>query len=131
MTQLALPLKAMQALDIEQVRRQPSMTKAIALTVAIGGFQNDKDFCRRISIDPAVWARIKNGEAHFPQDRYEDLFDECGNEAPLIWLADRRGYSLTPLESEMERRERIQRERAEKLEAENALLKGLLVGKAV
>jgi hypothetical protein len=50
---------------------------------------------------------------------------------PLIWLADRRGYSLTPLESEMERRERIQRERAEKLEAENALLKGLLVGKAV
>jgi hypothetical protein len=65
------------------------------------------------------------------RDCLNDNRDERFDPEQLIWLADRRGYSLTPLESEMERRERIQRERAEKLEAENALLKGLLVGKAV
>lgn len=116
-------------LDVEQIRRQPTMGKAIILCADLGGFENDKDFCRNISIDPATWARIKSGEANFPHEKYPELFDRCGNEAPLIWLADRRGYSLTPLESEMEKRLRIEREGREKAEAENRLLKGLLVGR--
>jgi hypothetical protein len=131
MTQLSLPLKPMQSVDIDQIRRQPSMTKAIELCVALGGFDNDKDFCRQLAVDPAVWARIKHGDAHFPHDRFQQLFDACANEAPLHWLADRRGYSLTPLESEMERRLRVEQEARAKAEAENVMLKGLLIGRSV
>lgn len=122
---LKLPRKP-QAVDIEAVRRQPSMTKAIVLCADLAGFVNDKDLCRSLEIDPAVWARIKTNQACFPQEKLMDLMDQAGNEVPLIWLADRRGYALQPLESELEKRLRLERERAERLESENALLRGLI-----
>lgn len=121
----------MQEVDLEAVRRQPSMTRALMLCSDLGGFENDKDFCRHLDLDPSVWTRIKSGDANFPHDRYETLFDACGNETPLIWLADRRGYLLTPKESELERRLRLEKERADGLAKENGLLKGLITGKAV
>jgi hypothetical protein len=125
--QLSLPLpRKPQVVDIETVRRQPSMTKAIVLCTDLGGFINDKDLCRSLDIDPAVWTRVKGGQAHFPQDKYLDLFERAGNEVPLIWLADRRGYMLTPKESELERRLRVEREERARLEGENALLRGLI-----
>lgn len=93
MKQERLPLpREMQALDLATVRRQPSMSKALVLCADLGGFVNDKDFCAEMGIDQSVWARIKDGERCFPQDLYERLFEVCGNEAPLMWLADRRGY---------------------------------------
>lgn len=125
---LALPRKG-QEIDIELVRRQPTMTRAIVLCADAAGFKNDKDLCRVIDVDPAVWARIKNGQAHFPQDRYEQLMNECGNDAPLIWLADRRGFILTPKETEMERRVRVADERALALENENRILREVLNGR--
>jgi hypothetical protein len=50
--------------------------------------------------------------------------DLCGNEAPLMWLVDARGYELTSLhkrESETERENRLLRE-------ENAALRRVLQG---
>ena len=122
---LRLPRKP-QSVDIEAIRRQPTLTKAIVLCADMVGFVNDKDLCRSLDIDTAVWARIKNGQAHFPHDKLLDLFDESGNEAPLIWLADRRGYELTPKESELQRRLRVEKEERERLERENELLRGLI-----
>lgn len=126
---LALPRRPI-TVDIEAVRRQPSMTKAIVLCASLAGLQNDKDQARALGIDATTWSLIQKGERAFPHDKYETLFDEFGNEAPLIWLADRRGYVLTPKESELERRLRAEREARERAEAENALLRGLITGKA-
>lgn len=117
-------------LDVEQVRRQPSMTKAIVLCADLGGFDNDKDFCRQMGMDQGVWSQVQTGSRYFPHDKYEQLFDVCGNEAPLLWLADRRGYGLVHLETELERQLRVEREARANVEAENKLLKGLLVGRA-
>lgn len=122
---LKLPRKS-QGVDIEAVRRQPTLTKAIVLCVDLAGFVNDKDLCRALDLDPAVWARIKNGQACFPQEKLNDLMDEAGNEVPLIWLADRRGYLLTPKESYLEKRLRLERETNERLEHENKLLRELI-----
>lgn len=33
-----------------------------------------------------------------------DCMDMCGNEAPLMWLANHRGYGLVVLQSEAEKR---------------------------
>lgn len=130
MKQGELPLaRPVQEIDVEAVRRQPSMTRAISLCMDLGGFENDKDFCRAMGLDQSTWARIKDAERCFPQDLYERLFDACANEAPLIWLADRRGYLLTPKESEMQRRLRLEHEAREKAESENRMLKGLLSGR--
>lgn len=79
---LALPAEPKQ-IDLATIQRQPSMTAAIALCVSLGGFDNDKDFCRRFGLDPGTWARIKSGDAHFPHDRLGELFSVCGNDVPL------------------------------------------------
>ena len=125
--QLALPLpRKPVAIDTAIVSRQPSLTKAIVLCAELAALENDKDQARVLGIDATTWSLIKDGKRAFPQDRYEQMFDEFGNEAPLIWLADRRGYVLTPKESELERRLRLEREANERLEAENKLLRGLI-----
>jgi hypothetical protein len=127
-----LPLpREMQVIEMPTVQRLPSMTKALVLCADMGGFENDKEFCREIDIDPAVWSQIQAGVRYFPQDKYERLFEACANEVPLMWLADRRGYVLTPKETEMERRLRITQEALAKEKERSALLAGLLQGRAV
>jgi len=56
-----------------------------------------------LGIDAGHWTRISKGEAHFPQEKLNALMDFCGNEVPLIWLADRRGYELKPLMTSLEK----------------------------
>lgn len=120
---LALPRKV--EVDSAVICRQPSMTRAIVLCAELAGLENDKDQARAIDVDATTWSLIRDGKRAFPHDKYESMFDEFGNEAPLIWLADRRGYVLTPKESELERRLRQEREVREKVEAENRILRDI------
>lgn len=115
--------------DPALVHRQKSMLAAIALCMQAAGLQ-DKEVYLALNIDAGHWSRIVKGDAHFPLDRLGPLMDLCGNEAPLMWLAHSRDYSLRPLESEMQRRAREAEEALAKAEAENKLLRGLLVGRA-
>lgn len=130
MDQTALPLASeMAAVDVTLVRRQPTFTASLILCQTLGG-REDKELCGKHGIvgDPATWSRIKTGSNNFPQDRLLDFMDACGNEAPLVWLADRRGYELVRLESELERLLRKSHEANDRLTAENELLKGLVRG---
>ena len=128
---LTLP-KQPQEVDHAAIVRQPSMTKAIVLCVDIAGFVNDKDLCRSIDLDPAVWARIKSGQANFPHDRLAELMDEAGNEVPLMWLLYKRGYDLHSLrkrESETEQQLRIEREARMEDEKKLAYAESILKGR--
>lgn len=130
--QLKLGMKPeMMQVDDQVIAAQPSMTKALMLCQQLSGLDDQQFVGGRSGIvgHLSQWSRIKTGQHHFPQDRLGDYMDLCGNEAPLQWLARSRGYLLTPLESEMERRLRLERERVEKLQAENALLQNLLMGR--
>lgn len=127
--QIDLPIRpAMQRLDVAMVARQPNLTAAILLCQQISGL-DDKELCKALGLDAGQWSRVKTGQAHFPQERMTKLMDVCGNEAPLLWLANRRGYELRELETEWQRRERIARREREKLEEENRLLRSLLIGR--
>lgn len=131
-SQLELSIKpVMQEVDAATVARQPTFTGAILLAQTLSGIE-DKELCGKGGVinDTATWSRIKGGSNFFPQDNLCRFMDAVGNEAPLIWLANRRGYALIPLETEMERRLRAEQEKADKLEQENALLRNLLVGRA-
>lgn len=85
------------------VIRQPSMAQAIALCVQVSGLE-DKEVYLSLGIDAGHWTRIMKGDAHFPVNKLGDLMDLCGNEAPLIWLSNSRGYGLVMLKTEAERR---------------------------
>lgn len=48
-----------------------------------------------LDIQKSHWSKILNGQgAHFPTDKFDALADLTGNEVPLQWWADRRGYEL-------------------------------------
>lgn len=108
------------AVPLELVRRQPTMTSAIALCVQLSGLE-DKEVYLSLDIDPGHWSRIMKGDAHFPVNKLSLLMDLCGNEAPLIWMVHHRGYdvpSLRKRESETEMRLRLAEERIAELERE-------------
>ncbi|MCG7945832.1 MAG: hypothetical protein N0C84_05740 [Candidatus Thiodiazotropha taylori] len=113
--QIDLPLaRDMQPVDIEVIRKQPSLSAAIKLCISLSGFDSEKQIYMTLGIDAGHWTRISKGDAHFPQDKLEPLMDLCGNEVPLIWLANRRGYELKQLQSEVEKE--LEKERREKEE---------------
>ncbi|MFD2271382.1 hypothetical protein ACFS07_10280 [Undibacterium arcticum] len=58
------------------------------------------------------------------------MMNLCGNEAPLAWLANSRGYELKLLKSEAERRVEVEHNARMKAEDENRLLRSLLMSKS-
>lgn len=114
------------AVTVDMIEQQKSLLAAINLCVTLSGL-DDKEIASTLEIQPAQWSRIQNGDAHFPPNKLNDLMDICGNEAPVLWLANSRGYGLHLLKSEAERRADEERAKADKLAAENALLRDLLM----
>jgi len=88
---------------MELIRRQKSFINAIALCTQLSGL-DDKEIYMTLGIDAGHWSRIVKGDAHFPVNMIDELMTLCGNEAPLKWLANKRGYSLQLLKTEAERR---------------------------
>lgn len=111
------------------VIQQPSLSAAIAMCVQLSGLA-EKEVYLTLGIDAGHWTRVMKGDAHFPVNKLNGLMDLCGNEAPLMWLANSRGYGLVVLKTEAERRaeeaEHALREERMKVK----LLTDLLQGKA-
>lgn len=118
-----------QEVAIELVRRQPSLSAAVALCISLSGLE-DKEIYIPLEIDPGHWTRIKKGEAHFPLDKLNLLMELCGNQAPLLWLADSNGYALVLLKSELERRLEETELALQKSREREELMRDLLQGKA-
>jgi hypothetical protein len=121
-----------QDIDPALVIAQPTLLGAIKLCISLAGFEADKQVYKDLEIDAGHWSRITRGEAHFPVDKLSALMDLCGNEAPLIWLTNARGYdphSLRKLETETERQLRNEREAHARTQEKLTLLTELLQGK--
>ena len=89
--------------SMELIRRQKLFINAIALCTQLSGL-DDKEIYMTLGVDAGHWSRIVKGDAHFPVNKIDELMTLCGNEAPLKWLANKRGYSLQLLKTEAERR---------------------------
>jgi hypothetical protein len=121
-----------QVVDPSIVLAQPTLLGAIKLCISLAGFEADKQVYSSLDIDASHWTRITRGEAHFPVDKLSGLMDLCGNEAPLIWLVNARGYdpaSLRKLESETERELREVRASLEAEQTKTRILVDALHGK--
>lgn len=88
------------------VLKQTSLSNAIALCVQLSGLE-EKEVYLSLEIDAGHWTRIMKGDAHFPVNKLNNLCDLCGNEAPLMWWANSRGYGLVVLKTESERKAEI------------------------
>ena len=124
---LLLPLTAhVEPVDHALVARQSSLTKALHLCQTLSG-KDDAQFYGNGGIvkDQAQWSRIMGPSSHnFPHEKLNMFMDLAGNEAPLMWLLQSRGYDLNSLhllESETEKKLR-------KSQEENAALRRVLMG---
>ena len=132
---LDLPLTAhVQAVDPQLLVRQTSMTRALHLCQTLSG-KDDAQFYGKNGIvkDQAQWSRIMGPSNHnFPHEKLNLFMDIAGNEAPLLWLLQSRGYDLNSLrrkESETEAALRVERDRRIKAEEKVAYFEQVMTGR--
>jgi plasmid maintenance system antidote protein VapI len=122
MTQVSLPV----TVRPDEVARKQSLGAAIELCAELAGFGLDKELQTRLGVDKAQFSRWHSGSEGVCWPKFTKLMDICGNDAPLLWMLQQRGYdlhSVRKLESETEKENRQLRE-------ENAAMRRILTGAA-
>jgi hypothetical protein len=128
--ELALTRPPEQAeIPIDLIRRQHSAAAAFALACQASGLE-DKEIYMQLGIDAGTFSRIKKGEATLQADKESEFCRAVGNKVYPEWRAFKIGCTLVVIQSEAERRADEAEDRAKAAEAENAMLKNLLVGRA-
>ncbi len=120
--QIALPLIE---ISPDEVARKRTLGQAIELCAELAGYQDDNSQAIDLKIDKAQFSRIKSGQEGIKWERLQALMDAFGNDAPLLWMVQQRGYdlhSLRKVESELQRENRMLRE-------ENAALRRVVSAK--
>ena len=115
-------------MPMSHITAQKSFINAVVLCVQVSGL-DDKEVYLTLGIDAGHWSRIMKGDAHFPLNKLNDLMDLCGNEAPLLWLANSRNYELKILKSEAERRAEEAERRADEAEEKLIFLTKVMQGR--
>lgn len=108
----------------DEVSRKQSLGGAIELCAELAGYTLDKELQRELEVDKAQFSRWQNGTEGIIWPKLERLMDVCGNDAPVLWMIQRRNYDLHSLrrnETEVERENRMLRE-------ENCALRRVLQG---
>jgi len=116
------------AVPVEMVRRQKTAASAFALALQSSGLE-DKEVYLALSLDAGYFSRIKSGAATLQADLTATFCKVVGNTIYLDWLAYQVGCGLVQLKSEAERRAEAAEDRAKAAEAENRLMRQLLVGR--
>jgi hypothetical protein len=106
----------------------PSFRRALRYSLSLADLE-PKQVYDPLDMDKATWSRIENGQQAFPPELLWKLASITGNDAPLMWLANSRGYELRPLKSELQERLDAAEAHAAELERQNALMRELLQGR--
>lgn len=128
MSQIAIPTE----ITAPEVVREKTLGGAISLCVKAAG-REPKELQLDLHWDKAQWSRWESGQEGIVWSKLSALMDYCGNDAPLLWMLNARGYDLHSLrkrESETERELRLTKERLAAVEAANIVLVNAMNGKA-
>jgi hypothetical protein len=126
--QLRLPRPLMK-LDMTVIQSPKNLLRSFIVCAELGGL-DDGQAAGAAGMDPSSWSQFKNGTRGFKPLEANTFMDQCANELPLAYWAYSRGYVLTPMESELEKRLRIKDQELQKIKDENRLLREIAVGKA-
>lgn len=109
MNQLSLPVQ----IRPEEVMRKQSLGGAIELCAELGGYSLDKTLQQELKVDKAQFSRWQSGTEGVQWNKFQELMDKCGNDAPVLWMLHQRGYDLYSVrrqETETEKENRLLRE---------------------
>jgi hypothetical protein len=102
MEQMQLLLRDRQKeVALEIITSQGTFKDALRLCKSVSGL-TDAQLCQELDIEPAQWSRIFGNSANFPESKLPKFMHLCGSVIPLIWLAYVSGYSIRPLQTELE-----------------------------
>ena len=93
-----MPVKGIELVDTAILKHIPSKREAIRVCVRMSGL-TEKTVASRLNIDPGHFSRIMSGKAHFPDNKYLDLYAVCGNYLPLQWEALKAGFQLREVDT--------------------------------
>jgi hypothetical protein len=129
MNQLRLPREPM-TLDETIIQQPKDLLRAFILQAELGGL-DDQQAAAAAGMDPSSWSQFKTGTRGIKPLELRNFEQQCGNQLVLANWAWASGFVLTPRESELERRLRLEREENDRLARENKLLRELMQGRAV
>lgn len=123
MTQLGIPV----AVPASMLALESTLGGAIGLCAKLAGLE-PKQVQEKVKADKAQWSRWESGAEGIVWSKFAALMDVCGNDAPLLWMLQARGYDLSSirkLESETERELRLAREEIAQLKAAREIERNL------
>jgi hypothetical protein len=124
MSELDLRVKRpLRAIPDAEWKDWTSEAKVIEAMVTKSGLQ-DKTVAIEVGVDPAVLSKAQSGQARLGERQMDALMDTVGSEAWLHYWILKRGYDprhLRRMETDLERENRLLRERLAEVERERAI----------
>lgn len=94
---------------MESLRMIPTKREAIRQCIWRSGLDQGV-VAKRLGIDPGHMSRIMSNSAHFPDDKYLDLYAVCGNYIPMQWEVMKIGLVLQRPDKKAEKIAELRRE---------------------
>lgn len=118
------------SIPLELIHAKKSKGAAFTLACDTSGLE-DKEIAGAMvpPIDAGTFSRIKSGTNTLDGDRVREFCGVVGNTIYPEWCAYQVGCALVMIQTEAERRAVAEKDRADKLEAENKLMRQLLSGR--
>ena len=120
MNQLGFPSDV----TVQELKRERTLGGAISLCAKAAGLV-PKQVQDELGADKAQFSRWVDDREGILWSKLRALMDLCGNDAPLLWMLNDRGYDLASLrrqETELERENRLLREQVEQLTRDKRVL---------
>lgn len=117
----------------QEVAREKSLGGAISLCAKVAGLEPKQISINGRPVDKGQWSRWESGGEGVIWEKLACVMDQCGNDAPLLWMLHVRGYDLSSLhkrETETERELRQAREALATERLKNRVLLEALGGRA-
>lgn len=129
MNQLGFPSEV----TAQEISREKTLGGAIGLCAKAAGLE-PKQVQDLVKADKAQFSRWTDDKEGIVWAKFAALMDACGNDAPLLWMLQQRGYDLASLrkqETETERALRVAKEELARERLKNAALVEALTGRTV
>jgi hypothetical protein len=117
----------------QEVAREATLGGSISLCAKAAGLA-PKEVQDALKADRAQFSRWTDDKEGITWSKLAALMDLCGNDAPLLWMLNERGYDLHSLrrqETETEKALRLVKEENAALKTANRVLVDAMHGRAV
>jgi hypothetical protein len=123
MYQLGFPSE----ITAQEVSRETTLGGAMSLCAKAAGLA-PKEVQDQLKTDKAQFSRWTDDKEGIVWSKLAALMDLCGNDAPLLWMLNARGYDLNSLrkqETELQQKLRMAEERIKTMEHEREVERNL------